>query len=316
MLGRSGGRWHRRWLVLGRWASGDGDIHRTSVRGQAGRDGRVDVDTFIAPRSRPLDGYRLRVTLYRRQGSTATPSLSMIGAMTSALAPTRNVPAGGRPHGARSIELPVPRYSQSIHAGEYPEYDNGGAAWCSPTSTQMVIEYWGRGPTSQDLAWVNPRFRDPQVDHAARMTYDFGYRGAGNWPFNTAYAAGYGLRAQVTRLRSLGELERFVARRIPVVTSVAFRRDELPGAGYGTNGHLMVVVGFTRKGDVIANDPAAPTNAAVRHVYPRRRFETVWLRTRRVRAGGAVAAANGGIVYLIRPPDVALPPRTGRTGNW
>ena len=38
-------------------------------------------------------------------------------------------------------------------------------------------------------------------------------------------------------------------------------------AGYGTNGHLMVVVGFDQDGDVVVNDPAShliKSNDAVR----------------------------------------------------
>ncbi len=98
-----------------------------------------------------------------------------------------------------------------------------------------------------------------------------------------------------------------------MITSQSFRADELDGAGYGTAGHIMVVVGFTRTGDVIVNDPAAPTDAAVRKVYPRRQFETVWLRTKRVTSDGGVASGSGGIVYLIRPRGMPLPPGPG---NW
>ncbi len=35
----------------------------------------------------------------------------------------------------------------------------------------------------------------------------------------------------------------------------------------------MVVRGFKADGSVIANDPASPNNAAVRHVYQRDQFE-------------------------------------------
>ncbi len=63
----------------------------------------------------------------------------------------------------------------------------------------------------------------------------------------------------------------------------------------------MVVVGFTAEGDVIANDPASPSNEAVRHVYPRAQFETIWLRTKRYDADGSVADGPGGIVYVIEP---------------
>ncbi|CAM5725224.1 hypothetical protein SANTM175S_00657 [Streptomyces antimycoticus] len=169
-------------------------------------------------------------------------------------------------------ELGVPRYSQEIHKGQYPEYDNGGEAWCSPTSSQMIIEYWGRKPSAADLSWVNPDYADPQVCHAARATFDYQYDGCGNWPFNAAYAATYrDLQGVVTRLGSLTDAEKLIGAGIPVITSQSFLKTELDGAGYGTSGHLMTVIGFTADGDVIANDPASPSNDAVRHIYKRRR---------------------------------------------
>ena len=61
----------------------------------------------------------------------------------------------------------------------------------------------GLGPSAADLAWIDPALADPCVDHAARFTFDAAYDGTGNWPFNTAYAAHFGLDAFVTRLRSL-----------------------------------------------------------------------------------------------------------------
>ena len=88
-------------------------------------------------------------------------------------------------------------------------------------------------------------------------------------------------QAVVTRLSSLTDAERLIHAGIPVITSQSFLKPELDGAGYGTAGHLMTVIGFTEDGDVIANDPASPDNAAVRHVYKRRQFENIWLRTKR-----------------------------------
>ncbi|PWW65674.1 C39 family peptidase [Actinokineospora spheciospongiae] len=286
------------WFTLGRWALGDQDIIRSSVPDQSDDTGYVDVDTFVAAPGRPLRAYQLRVTLFRATGTQATPTLRTAGAMTSAI-PDRFTVAASTPSLGRAVELAVPAYSQNVHIGQYPQYGGGGEAWCSPTSTQMVVEYWGKRPSADDLAWVDPTYADRSVDHAARATYDHDYDGTGNWPFNTAYAASYGLSAHVTRLRSLTELEAHIARGIPVVTSQSFRADELDGAGYGTAGHLMVVVGFTAEGDVIANDPASPDNAAVRHVYKRAQFENIWLRTKRYTASGAVAGGSGGIAYII-----------------
>ncbi|WP_156721439.1 peptidase C39 family protein [Streptomyces apocyni] len=293
------------WYVMGRWASGDADgidIRRTSLNGQ--RDGKSSVWTDVLAINDTDSGlrlvsYQLRLTLLRKPGSTATPTVWRLGAMGSDIPDRFTVPAS-RPCVAR--ELIVPRYSQETHIGQYPEYDNGGEAWCSPTSSQMIIEYWGRKPTPEDLAWVNPDFADPQVCHAARYTYDYEYGGCGNWPFNAAYAATYkDLRGVVTRLASLTDLETLIGAGIPAITSQSFLASELTGAGYGTAGHLMTVIGFTESGDVIANDPNSPTNEAVRRVYRRREWENIWLRTKRYDADGNVRGGTGGVCYLYFP---------------
>jgi hypothetical protein len=290
------------WFVMGRWAAGDGDILRTSVDDQSDGKATIWTDTFAvddAASGLRLDSYQLRLTLYRKPGTALTPTVWRLGAMASDVPDRFTVPASA-PGLAR--ELSVPRYSQNTHIGQYPEYDNGGEAWCSPTSSQMIIEYWGRRPTAADLAWVNPAFADPQVCHAARHTFDHQYDGCGNWPFNAAYAATYqDMSAVVTRLSSLTDLETLIRAGIPAITSQSFLKEELTGAGYGTAGHLMTVIGFTADGDVIANDPASPSNDAVRRVYKRTEWETIWLRTKRYNAGGKVVSGTGGVCYLYWP---------------
>ena len=229
------------------------------------------------------------------------PSVGTVAAIASsrgtALAPT------SLPGAAAGMELSVPAYAQTIHAGEYPEYAGGGASWCSPASTAMVIAYWGTGPTADDLAWVDPAFPDPWVAHAARYTYDLAYDGTGNWPFNTAYAACFGLDAFVTRLDSLREAELFLRAGMPLVVAIAAGPGELEGflLPQGTSGHLVVVRGFTPEGDTIVNDPAAESNGTVRRIYDRGQFERAWL-------GG-----SGGVAYVIRGPGIELPPSPG---NW
>lgn len=290
------------WYVMGRWAAGDQDIRRTSVDGQS--DGRSTVWTDTLAVDDPASGlrlvsYRLRLTLHRRPGTALTPTVWRLGAMGSDVPDRFTVPAS-TPGPAR--ELIVPRYSQEIHKGRYPEYDNGGEAWCSPTSSQMIIEYWGGRLTEEQLAWVDPSYTDPQVCHAARHTYDHQYAGCGNWPFNAAYAATFeDLQGVVTRLGSLSDLETLIGAGVPAITSQSFREEELTGAGYGTSGHLMTVIGFTEDGDVIANDPASPDNEAVRRVYRRREWENIWLRTKRYNASGKVVSGTGGVCYLYFP---------------
>jgi hypothetical protein len=194
-----------------------------------------------------------------------------------------------------------------VHIGHYPQWNGGGEAWCSATSTAMVLRYWGTGPTAADLAWVDPPV-DAEVDHATRNVFDYTYDGAGNWPFNTAYAARYGLEGFVTRLRSFTEAEELVRAGIPVIISVSFEKDQLDGAGYGTNGHLMVVVGFDRHGDVVVNDPAShliADDAQVRTTYRRDQLENAWV------------PHSGGTVYVIRPRHHRLPqPLVRSEPNW
>ena len=288
-----------KWYSLGVWASGDADLRRTSERQQQDADGTVEVDTFVR-RGAPLDGYRLRATLHRRAGTPASPVLRAASAMVSKKA-TYTIPS---PWSGAAVDLAVPTLSQETHTGHYPEYDGGGEAWCSPTSTAMVLRFFGSGPSAADLAaFPGSEHADGAVDHAARHTYDWSYRGAGNWAFNTAHAATYGLDAFVTRLRSLVEAQRFIEAGIPLIASI---NGELPGFLLGkTNGHLLVIRGFTASGDVVVNDPAVLANAAARKIYARGDFERVWLE------------GSGGVVYVIRPFGVPLPANTpSLPENW
>src|SRR6185503_10450772 len=77
-----------------------------------------------------------------------TPTVWMVGAMTSAAA-KYDIPSA---FGGAASDNAVRQYSQETHRGEFPEYDGGGEAWCSPTSTAMILKYWGTGPSATDLA--------------------------------------------------------------------------------------------------------------------------------------------------------------------
>src|SRR3989441_7733023 len=285
-----------RWWRMGVWAYGDETTRRTSINGQSDGDGVVETDTFKT-RVEKMTAYRARVTLSRNSAASASPILRRISAVVS---DTRSyTPRYPSPrYTDRPMELSVPRYSQEIHAGELPEYDGGGEAWCSPTSTEMAVEYWNKRPTSDELSWVGPH-ADPQVDYAARFTFDAAYGGTGNWPFNTAYASRFGLEARVLQLGSLNDAERYIAAGVPLVASISHAPGALPGFlnNDGTNGHLLVIIGFTASGDVIANGPAATSDATVRRVYGREAFERAWI-------GG-----GGGGGFLLPAPDNLFPPQ-------
>jgi hypothetical protein len=299
------------WDVIGRWASGDTGFRRTSQGAQRDDLARVATDTWEANYG-GFTAWQLRATLFRKAGTTLSPRVNTIGAMVSALPDVDRVTVS-RPGVARGIVLDVPRYSQMTHAGEYPRYGGGGEAWCSPTSTTMVLGYYGKLPAPAAYDWVSPAYGDRVVDHAARMTYDYGYGGTGNWPFNTAYAATQTGAGFVTRFQSLRGVEHFIRAGIPVVTSITFGRGQLSGAPIGaTNGHLVVVVGFTSSGDVVVNDPAASTRSGVRRTYDRGQFENAWLQ--RYPVNGSMRG-SGGLAYIIRDAAHPLPKRVGNT-NW
>ena len=86
--------------------------------------------------------------------------------------------------------------------------------------------------------------------------------------------------------------------------SISFGSGQLSGAPISaSNGHLVVIVGFRDNGDVVVNDPAAPSVRSVRRTYDRGQLERAWL------------DGSGGLVYVIHDDDQPLPPR-GRTGAW
>lgn len=312
---KADGVWTK-WFVMGRWASGDdfapadgsvGDIHRTSVEGQNDADAALYTDTFVARTGHEPEAFQTRVTLYRPAGSTATPRLAGVSTMTNEYLPDAAYAGTSDFTLGRAVELDVPGYSQLIHIGEYPEFGGGGQVWCSPTSTTMIQYSYGRRyqVPAAELADIVAPNGDPQVDHAAIGAWDYAYEGAGNWPFNTAYAHRYGLESFVTRLRSLAEAEQFVAAGIPLVVSINFTKEEMPEAGYGTNGHLVTIVGFTADGDPVINDPNKATDADVRNVYTRENFERVW------------QTSTDGLTYVIHPHQVTLPRNVpGATPNW
>jgi len=162
-------------------------------------------------------------------------------------------------------------------------YPGGGNVWCSPTSVSMLLAYW------QNYKGLP----EPLVRETVAGVYDAIYEGAGNWSFNTAYAATRGMNSAVSRLASLEEAEEFIARGIPLAMSLSWKPGELTGAPVEkSNGHLVVLAGFDALGNPVVNDPAAKEDSLVRRVYQRQEFEKLWRIT------------SGGVVYIITPPEL------------
>ena len=265
-----------KYFTLGLWSSDPSRFPRESVTGQRDDDGDISTDTLIL--RHPTDRLQLRVTL--GGDDMLKPYLKFMGvSLTDTKADLSPLPPKRAAWGRL---IPVPERSQMA----YPN----GKVLCSPTTVSMLMTYWSQQLHRPEL--------DKDVPEIVAAVYDAEWKGTGNWPFNTAYAGSYrGMRAYVTRMSDLSELENWIAAGIPVGLSLCY--DRLRGKGPGPNGHLVVCVGFTEEGDPIINDPGTSKN--VRKVFPRKNLVYAWSYSRNA-------------VYLIYPEDSEIP--TDRFGHW
>jgi len=285
---RSGGSWTR-WWAMSAWAKGTGTIKRHSLKGQRAGDWRVLTDTLQSIGPVFADAYQYRLILLSKR-TGRTPSVGAIYVTASNSYRNGEVLVGSN-ESLWGKDLPVPARSQMV-------YPNGGEVWCSPTSLSMVMAYWAKKTGRRSL--------DKEVPTVARGTYDYVYRGNGNWPFNTAYAASYGLKASANRFSSLGQVERWIAKGVPVIASVSWRKGRLTGAPIpSSSGHLLVIRGFTKAGNVIVNDPATASDSGVRRIYQRDEFRRAWFE-----------AGSGGVAYVVCPSSWHVPNRTYAQGSW
>ncbi|MFN7143010.1 MAG: C39 family peptidase [Myxococcota bacterium] len=262
---RVGGAWTG-WYRMGVWASGDTDVDRHSFENEEDGYGEVWTDTVLL--HDPADAVQIRATLFSEDG-VAAPTLTRLAVALADTGAGRGSDAGGAAWGTL---LSVPGRSQMVF--------EAGEAWCSPTSTSMILAYWAAETGDDHL--------DVTVPIAADATWDHVYEGNGNWPFNVAYAASLGLRGEVGWFDSIDDLEPWIAAGSPVAISAAWDPGDVDEAPIDeTAGHLLVVTGFTASGDVAVNDPAASSDAAVDRVYDRRQIESAWLE------------GSGGIAYLL-----------------
>jgi hypothetical protein len=258
-----------KYYSLANWSSQSIEHPSRSASNNADPDGKVSTDTLIL--RRPAHRFQVRLTL---EGEPAAPpilkflgiSLCDTNALLPELAPNQSV--WGK-------TLPVPERSQM----PYPN----GKVWCSPTTISMLMGFWAQTLKRPEL--------DRPVPEVAERVYDAEWKGTGNWPFNTAYAGSFpGMRAYVTRLSDVSELEDWIAGGIPVGLSVDY--DRLRAKGPGPNGHLVVCVGFTKQGDPVINDPG--TSQHVQKIFSRANLINAW-------------SCSRNTVYLVYPEGFALP---------
>jgi hypothetical protein len=210
----------------------------------------VEVDVIRA--TQPFDGIEVRARDVRFE-------------LVAFSSPVRSRPS--LPYARDALILDVPARSQY-------EEDATQRGWCSPASLAMIHAFHGI---------------DRTVAQTARAVFDRAYNGTGNWAFNVAHSGTLGLRGVVGHLSNLDHAQRLIERNLPLAISYSWSEGELPGAPLErSDGHLVVLRGFTRDGDCAINDPAARN---VRVVYPRAAIEHLWQR-------------NEGVAYVVAPAGV------------
>jgi uncharacterized protein YvpB len=267
------------WLAMGRWSADTNQAPRTSIRGQKNTMARIETDTLLV--AQPAEAIEVRI----RFPSDSTPpnpfrfGISFLGAESTESEPSHFPSAWGR-------LLDVPVRSQA----DYPE---GIHSWCSPTSLSMILAWWGQRLDRADLI--------QDVRQVAKGVHDPGWPGTGNWSFNVAYAGQHpGIAACVARLGGVGDLERWINSGIPVAASVSYAQLKGSPTPRPGDGHLVVVTGFTRAGDVRVHDPGVRKERVIR-VIPRADFERAWNHSSRT-------------AYLVWPEGHPLPPDSA--GRW
>lgn len=281
-----------RYYTLGLWSANPTGHPHSSVNHQGDADGDVNTDTLALKRSGA--NAQLRLT-FSNAGATQNAQPTLAANWKQALkfvglcfADTSAKSAPLEPNRAAwGQTIAVPERSQV----SYP----GGEVWCSPTSVSMDLAYWSHTLQRPEL--------DKDVPEVARNVYDAAWGGTGNWPFNTAFAGSFpGMRAYVTRLSDVAELEDWIAAGIPVILSVSY--DLLQGKATSQDaGHLVMCVGFTAQGDVVVNDPWArlEKGETVRKTFSRHNLIAGW-------------GNSHNTVYLIYPETVKPP--QDRFGHW
>lgn len=155
-------------------------------------------------------------------------------------------------HRLENIELNVPRINQM-------SIPNIGNVICSPTSTTMVLNYYGYNYDPVEIA---------------RRVKGTKYSIYGNWSFNVAVAGAHDdIYSRVEYINNYGKIFDYLQQGIPVVLSIKTNSvSELPGSPMAyPSGHLIVLIGFEYVNNAwhaVINDPAVYYNKDVRRLYP------------------------------------------------
>ena len=267
---RVDGEWSP-WLYFGRWGRTVDAERREDRPVTEFSAGRVAIDTLVL--RRPADAYQVRMVLQSLSPDAASP-----GPVVRRVAAVASGPVADTEARRRLLTAPAVagKWDRSLSVPFIPQGDGPTSVIgevCSPTTVTMVAQYHGvgRGLTENAMA-----------------IYDEEARIFGNWNRAVQRAGELGLDAWITRFRTWEQVKAQIAAGQPVIASIKFEKGVMPSNPIyqDTDGHLIVIRGFTPEGDVIVNDPAsrAKGNAVV---YKSQELGKAWFNA-------------GGVAYIIR----------------
>ncbi|MBP5403465.1 MAG: C39 family peptidase [Elusimicrobiaceae bacterium] len=223
---------------------------KTSFPSQKDAFGKVETDELVL--SQPAQAYRYRLQFY---GDAELLSLAASIVRAPFVYDEKS-----------ALHLPSGTNIQQVRPLSQMQQDTPHKRRiCSPCSLYMALNSLGY---VVPLAQILPRVFDQTAD-----IY-------GNWLFNMAAAAEFGAQAFFRRFSSLAELKEFVTPDSLVIASIAFKKDELPGAPLEkTPGHLVLIRGY-KDGKILVADPAAPDDNSVLREYDAKAFAGAWLQNK------------------------------------
>jgi len=248
---------------------------RVGYSGDAGYSpsppGPVRVDVDVACWDGQGDRIRVRAT------RTAAPANEGPGESAADL--FRVAASAPRPVDADSVDGRQPprrsRFVQSVpFRSQMTEDERLAKRLCGPTSLAMIVAASGEEATTAEVA---------------ERAFDSDHDLYGNWSSLARAASEYGLAAWVEYLTCLADAERRLEAGYHAILSLAFEEGQIDGTPIArTNGHLLVLRGWSSAGDPICNDPAFADGSGDGIAYPRDQFEDAWL-------------GHGGVAIVVRP---------------
>ena len=259
------------WIVGREAISGSGSAEEVSALAPIAPAGSTSLPMFVVAHDAPgtlrgkIDCWHTESPLIQSQAhallwlpnSSAPPRHDLLVITVRPIDLTDNQ----LPHAGDSINLPVPRAISQMQA------EPGIAKRiCSPTATAMAV------------AGIEALERWPE---AVTACLDPNTKAYGKWPLAIHWASQNARIGSVEALADWQAALTVLNNGSPVVCSIRFDKDDLPGAPMQqTGGHLVVLYGLEFEGEhgyALVMDPAAASAAEVARRYPLKAFSDAWL---------------------------------------